>query len=1036
MKNFIKTFLQIGNNTQVNNITINAKVKASIEHIENDFNEGKFEESIKFLDKLLIENEKIKENKYHLLLVKIDFLRQFRKYSEFEEYLTSIEQNDDYKSYLDNRFKELKLSLLSMKKDESFFKLADELRKDTPDSKPQGHFDLVYYMNCGNLLKAKEIFEEEIKNEEYQKHLFLLGGHIYSTLYKYGDKESFEKAKYYYKKALEENKINYLNKFEIQRFYGTENINHFLMQKSYVDFEVLKEYQGFLNNIFKNKKYFSKKYILGLVEEYIHTLLILDDQNEYFKLYETYKEELPTRSYLQYCEVKKIDYSHTVIQEHIKSKFDLQDLIIYASFIKDKNIDVVNQVIEFLENNREYIYKDAFILYCFVMGYILVDKKLDASIEEYLEENKYKEIDFLLAFIEYELHLGNKIDSKVIDKLLEFCNNCIYPRLLNAMKILAKLKKTEYLQLALDRKDEFEGLIYETLKICESDRDLLFPSFHKFVEQIQNKEKLNFLLGRIYSRYNKLDIAFNYFYNEYEISKNINAMFEVLNISHLIYSNSGEKFEFQKQKVVFSSILGEVYNFDIQNLLFLLGYEITLLQSASNILPILNQKLLEQDINKLDKNLKISLSNIFVQTEFNMPNYKCIFLCSDNLCFVKDGITYIKDNYKILEENANNYGLRLIDDNEYFLKNADDSFVKSSIFHRIVGPFAFRCDNPMFIQMKMDDTKEDPLEDFFKFLKNQTDDTKDLFQRYSDGKKIGLFPLSQSNYKNYFSLIPFLLESSTYNFNAGKINYKDKSINTILTFSSIIFLHHLGFLEKVLQRKDVYIQRTLINWLKEYSSSIDITKLPTNFDYLEDNEPKFYMNSKDDVKDFKKTVNDLIRLILNNCNDRIVDDHLEILPIKGAYEMLAKHIGSQEFQCFSFSINKKFQIITEDTIYNMMFDVFKYNKVFISNSLTLLEDMLSYEELRDLRLSIFNKKYKYVLPERYILDLITYMEEENISKLQSKEYELIKIADSYGWLDKIKKSYIDKFNGKYVKINLPIKSNLDINIEFLLSQIL
>lgn len=1019
-------------NKQENNIAINAEIQASIDYIKNDFNEGKFKEAINFLDKLIIENEKIKQNKYYLLVLKIDFLRQFRKYDEFEENLTFIEKSEDYKPYHDNKLKELKLTLLSMKQDISFFEFSKQLRIDTPNSKPQGYFNLVFYMNSGDLEKAKEIFDEEIKNKDYEKQLYLLGGHIYSILYKYGDEESFEKADYYYKKALDESEINYLDKFIIQTFYGTDNINHFLMKKSCVDFEVLREYENFLINIFENKEYFSEEYIFSLLESYINILLILDKQEKYFEIYEQYKEQLPIRNYFQYCEVKNIVYSHADIQEHLKSKFDLQDLLIYCSFVKNKSIEEIKQVINFLNNNKNYIYENAFVLYCFVSGYISTNKKLNISIEKYLEENKHKEIDSLLAYMEYQLYLSKQIDSKDINKLLEFCNDCIYPKLIDAIKILLRLRRTEYLKLALFKENEFEGIIYKTLKICENDKDLLFDTFHQFVEQIQNKDNLNFILGRIYSKYNKLNIAFNYFYNEYKNSKNINAMFEVLNTAHFIYSNSGEKFEYQKQKEVFTSILAEVYNFEIKNLLFLLGYEITLLQSTSNILPILNQKLLEQDINKLDNNLKINLSNIFMQTEFNQTNYQCIFLCNDNLCLEKDGITYVKNNYNILDENQKNYGFRIIDENDFFLKISDNNFVKSSLFHRIVGPFAFRCDNPMFIPITIDKTKKEPFEDLFKFIENQTNNTKDLFQRYSDGKEIGLFPLSQSNYKNYFELIPFLLKSNIHNFNSGKINYKDKSINTILTFSSIIFLNHIGYLEKVLERKDVFIQRTVINWLREYLISLDVTKMPIKFDYIEDSKPVFYSNTKEEVEEFKISIQELIKLILENCADRIIDDHLEILPIKGSYEILAKHIGSQEFQAFSFSINKKFQIITEDTIYNMMFDVFKYNKAFISNSLSLLEDILSYEELRDLRISLFLKKYKYVLPEQYILNLITYMKNEDITKLQSKEYELIKIVDNYGWLDEIKRYYVNKFNGKYLKVNLPVENNFDENIEFIL----
>lgn len=1022
---------------QDNTIVINAKIDSSIERIKKDFSDGNFEEALTFLDKLLEENEKVKKAKYHLLLQKADFLRQLSKYDEFKEYIESIEKNSDYKPYIDNKFRELKLTILSMNKDTDFFEISKQLRLDTPKSKPQGHFDLVFYMNCGKLDKAKEIFDEEIKNDEFKKHLFLLGGHIYSSFYKYEDstsQEYFDKADEFYQKALIEENLNFMNKYEIQTFYGTNYINNHLRQKNSVDLEYLKEYKKSLDNIYIQRKIFNSHFINSLLESYIYTLLILDFKDEYLKLYEENKDQLTMRHFVQYCEIKEISYSHEELQIFIKSDTNLQDLIIYASFIKDRDIDEVKQVVEFIEDNIDYIYKDSFVIYCFVSGSILLNKKIDESIIIYLEETKYQDIDSLLAYLKYQKYLGNNIDINDTDKLVELANNTnIYPRLLDTIELLSSINNRKYLQLSLEKEKDFKNIIIDTLKICENDKDLLFDSFNKFAEQIKNKDTLNSILGRIYKKYNKLNIAFIYFYKEYEKNKNINAMFEVLNISHLIYSKSGEKFEYQKQKEVFSSILGEVSNFEIQNLLFLLGYEITLLESASNILPILNQKLLEQDINELDNNLKISLSNIFVQTQFNMSNYKCIFLCSDNLCFEKDGVTYIKDNYNILEENTKNYSFKSIDNNEYFLKNSDDGFVKTSLFHRIVGVFAFRCDNPTFTTIKMDETKENPLEDFFSFLKNQTDNTKDLFFRYSNGVEIGLFPLSHSSYKNYFELIPFLLENKTYNFNAGKINHKDKSVNTMLTLSSIVFLNHIGYLEKVLNREDVYIQRTLINWLKEYSISIDVSNMPIEFNYLDDNNPKLYRNSEEEVNAFKLRIEKLIRLILENCNNKIIDDHLEILPIKGAYEILAKHIGSQEFQGFSFAINKKFQIITEDTIYNMMFDVFKYNKVFISNSLALLEDILTHEELRSLKITLHDKKYKYVLSEYYINDLVSYMKTDDIDRLQMEEYNLIEIADSYGWLNKIKQYHKNKFRVLYPKVNLPIKNRFDFNIEKILN---
>ncbi len=81
---------------------------------------------------------------------------------------------------------------------------------------------------------------------------------------------------------------------------------------------------------------------------------------------------------------------------------------------------------------------------------------------------------------------------------------------------------------------------------------------------------------------------------------------------------------------------------------------------------------------------------------------------------------------------------------------------------------------------------------------------------------------------------------------------------------------------------------------------------------------------------------------------------------------------------------------------------------------------------------MFLKKYKYVLSEQNVSTFIEYMKKNNISDLVEKEYELIKIMDNYGWLDEIKRYYFNKFKGKYLKTNLPIKNDFDMNIEFIL----
>lgn len=152
--------------------------------------------------------------------------------------------------------------------------------------------------------------------------------------------------------------------------------------------------------------------------------------------------------------------------------------------------------------------------------------------------------------------------------------------------------------------------------------------------------------------FNKLDKAFDFCYLQYEQTKDINMMFEILNISIVLYIQSGEKYEAKKQDNIFSNLfLVKINDLELQNLLFVLNYEITVRQNSKDILPIVNQYILEKDINGVPEQLKIILSDFYLQTEFTFPNYQKIFLAENNICYEKDGFTYVDNKYIVSEEN-------------------------------------------------------------------------------------------------------------------------------------------------------------------------------------------------------------------------------------------------------------------------------------------------------------------------------------------------------------------------------------------------
>ncbi len=1014
------------------------KINTSIKRIEKDFSEGRFQQSMDDLNSYLKEYEKNEVATYQLLVSKTKFLLELKKLDEFKELIELIES--EYKNNVDTKFKELKITLLAFEKDESFFEESKKLRLKTPNSKPQGHFDIVYYLNSGDNEKAEEIFEEEINNKEYRKYLLLIGGHIYSNLYQYGEEDAtyFELADKYYKEALENNdEISFMEKVHIYGFYGTAYINNRLRHKKQnIEVEYLKEYKSLLDVVFENKRYFDVGYINSLLENYIHTLLALSAIEEYKKIYEENKELLSVRFYLQYCEVTNIAFEHKKVQAYIKKDFNINDLVIYVSFVNNKNIEDTNCIVSFLDDNRKFIYDSNFVLYCYVQGSIQLNKKIDDEIVDYLKEHRYLSIDLLLSFVELQRYNQQQSKSIDLEKLFDFINqeNNFVPRIIDAMIFLQHIGNRSYLKIALDKQDIFEELIYEALKLCITDRDLNYNQFNNFLENIKYKDRVYLQIAQICQNFNKLDKAFDFYYLQYEKNKDINVMFSILHISLVLYMQSGEKYESKKQDEIFSNLLTKVEDLEFQNLLFILSYEISVRKDSKDILHLINQRLLNTDINTFSQEIKIGLSNFYLQTQFAFPNYRKIFLTDKNLCYKKDGLAYVDNNYIIVEENQKNYGFRSISSDKSYIISQDESYNKSSLFHRIVGPFVFKVDNPNLVTFQMDESKESPLEDIMSFIKSQSSNTKDLFKRYSDGKEIGFYPLSQSNYRNYFTLLPYLLEHKEFNFNAGEINYKLPEIKKILTFSSIVFLNDLNLLEQVLEKKDVFIQRTMLNWLKEYSSNITFGHMPTNFSYLDeiDQKPTLYVDTQEDIDSFKEKTFNLLSLLVDKCENKIIEDHLEILPIKNSFEMLSNHIGNQEYQVFAYCINHNFQIITEDSIFNMLFDVMKFNKTFISNSLVLVEDIVSYEELRALKINLTKKNYSKVLDMSYIQNLLEYMNSDNILKLEPEEIDLLKTVNNYGWLEDIKKYYYNKFNGKYVKTKLPIPNLLDTNIEKIL----
>lgn len=1035
MFNSIKSLFQIGNNTQTNTIIYDAKIDSSIKRMKKDFNEGSFGQAIDFLDSLFVENEHNEEIKYQLLIVKSSFLLQLRQMDDFKEYLVLIEKK--YSEFIDIKYKELKLTLMAFLGEEEFFSYSKQLRLETPESKPQSHFDIVFYLNSKDPNKAKEIFDSAIKEEEHRDKLLLIGGHIYSNLYQYDDNDdsNFKIADKYYVEAVEKNGLNFLDKMQIQSFYTTQTINDMMRQKKPTVTkmpDLINDYKNSLDVVFTHQEYFDKTYIRSLYDNYIFTLLSLNLIDDYISFYEANSSKMTMKDYIQYCDIKKIDYDHSKIHKFIQDNYSLEDLLAYASIAINKKYENTKEVIEFFESDDIYLSKHSFISYCFVKGNILLKQTIKRHLIKQLSNNKYNDIDSLLAYIEYQIYLDKNVTKDNIFQLLTFATDETRsePRLIEVFSLLQKKGYVkEYLDLALSKQDIFRNIIFEVLIICEDDTNLLFEDFENFIGHIKDKKELNAIIGNTYLKYNKLDIALNYYYEEFKKNQTLELMLHILHVSLIFFHRSGLNYEEKKQFQIYNLVITKILDLDILNLIFLLRYSVDIIDDTKQVIPILNQKLLNSDINELSDEEKMQLSgiNLYLTNQYNINNGKDKALhYKGNICLQKENTFFVTKEFTILKKNQENYPIKYSDESVYELNRYRDEYKELSLFHIITGSFIGHLHNPYVQVVMIDTSKEDPFSEILEMLKTQGKSTQDMFQRYSSGDTLGFYNMAGKEYEKYFALIPTLIEDEKITFISNKINVMPISRRKILTLSSIVFLEHINKLDDVLKRDDIYIQRTLLNWLQSYISTL----ASTNEMFSMSSDGTNYFKQLSDKKEIEKVKKYLVMVagkILST--KRIVEDHLEVLPIKGAYEMLADHLGPQEYQALAFCVNHNYQIITEDNLFDTIFKSFRYTPTYISNALSLLSENANYEKTRTLRIDLYTKQYKYVLEESYILNLVQYMIKNDISHLHEDEKKLIKIAHSYGWLDKIKKYYQNKFQVLFPKVKIPRKTFLDTNIQ-------
>jgi len=202
---------------------------------------------------------------------------------------------------------------------------------------------------------------------------------------------------------------------------------------------------------------------------------------------------------------------------------------------------------------------------------------------------------------------------------------------------------------------------------------------------------------------------------------------------------------------------------------------------------------------------------------------------------------------------------------------------------------------------------------------------------------------------------------------------------------------------------------------------------------MDEDEPKFIPYTQKEEAEAIKFKDELIELTNKLLEFEIIDDTNENLPIADAYKKLAREMGEQEYHALAYCIIHNYQIISENNIFEMLFDTFGYNKLFISNSFALLANILEENELYTLQKKLFNFNYKYISTcpdiERMLVGLNFYGF-KNI--LNGHLLLVFRIWYKYGCMDDLIQEYMHEYKILYPKTIIPKDDTFSKNMKYLL----
>lgn len=1008
--------------------------KSQIKQIRKEFFDGKIQKAHEYLQTARKEHSSNKKDRYDFLLLETEFLFQLGNYEEVKSNLSYIEEN--LIQFINQNFYQMQISLYALDGDKKHFdKIAEKLKKEFASNQPNEYFEIIFALNSGQQEEAKRLYEDYIQNNENK--LLYIGGLIYANFHMDTQAEKdYKKADLYYAKYLEEKEPNFFERLEIYKFYSRTAFNKLLLNHQHVEYqEKVERTRGLLASIKDSFHYFNKLQKKFLVNHYLHCLFILEKQ-EFVNYYKSVNEsEVDVINFgFQHLDIEECVNSQ-VIENRILSNNEIELLIHYHSKLV---LIEPQKVIEFLDTNTRFL-DNEIVLNIYLDAKIRTNKILTDEEYSLLEENKDNSIISYISYLEAKQIKSLNISENEIEALLAYLQDSNIQEILiiKTIRILSQTsKQKKYLNLAIKYKNDFQNIISETLKVCEIDRNLLITDFDDFVEKINNP-KYSIQIANIYRSYPSIVKAYQFYKITWEhfdfLDKDkIEFASYVLHYCSLpYYFQNTNRIDIEQDNIYKGYLEEKNRLLSVEQTFILSYYYIVIEESYESGFFKINSKLLSIDIDELTNDEKELLSKLYLYSIVNhIDETKSI---KSNQLIKQKEIYYISEQlYSTINEC---YLLKPKNQKEFDLLLFKEEIEKLSIFHFICNRFMNSLNSSNFKTIVS--TENDPLAGIREMLHENTKRRVRQFEDYSNGKNISFTSLANGEYKNYFKVINILLNTDKYNFHSGNNNIQPCEVNKILTFSSIVFLNNINHLDAVLDREDVYIQQTTINWLMSFIKELDDSD--ELFTVYSDGEN--LLKNISNKKDIERNKQDLLNLANKIISaDRVIDDVDAILPIRESYQMLVPHIGEQEYRALSYSYNNNYQIISEDAILNFMFKTMNLNSRMISNSMSLISSTLEMNELFALYKELDKKNYFHLFNENAIKNLLNKLIfEDPIYLLQwhKKKYsnfqleELLHIVKKYGWIEWIEKYYKENYIIRPPRIKVKPRTFITSNIEYI-----